>query len=50
MLFPTTVFAVFFGIVFGLHWALVTRPGPWKLTLLGASYFFYASGTGGSFS
>ncbi len=41
MLFPTTAFAVFFAIVFLLHWALITRTGPWKLFTLISSYFFY---------
>lgn len=41
MLFPTTAFAVFFLIVFLLHWALITRTGPWKVLILLASYFFY---------
>ncbi|MFO7534835.1 MAG: MBOAT family O-acyltransferase [Kiritimatiellia bacterium] len=41
MLFPTTAFAVFFALVFFLHWALISRSGPWKIFILIASYFFY---------
>ena len=42
MLFPTLAFAVFLLIVFCAHWALVRYPWPWKLFILGASWFFYA--------
>jgi D-alanyl-lipoteichoic acid acyltransferase DltB (MBOAT superfamily) len=41
MLFPTTVFALFFAIVFSLHWGLVRFPLVRKIVLLGASLFFY---------
>lgn len=41
MLFPTTVFALFFAIVFALHWSLVRFPLARKCVLLGASFFFY---------
>ncbi|MBP7275859.1 MAG: MBOAT family protein [Kiritimatiellae bacterium] len=41
MLFPTTIFAVFFLIVFHVHWALAGRPGARKIFLLAASLFFY---------
>lgn len=41
MLFPTTVFALFFAIVFILHWSLTPLPRIRKLMLLGASLFFY---------
>lgn len=41
MLFPTTVFAVFFFIVFQLHWGLVGFPRTRKYVLLAASLFFY---------
>jgi alginate O-acetyltransferase complex protein AlgI len=41
MLFPTVVFAVFFGIVYAGHWALHARPAAWKAFLLAASYLFY---------
>ena len=41
MLFPTTVFAVFFLIVFNLHWALAGFPRARKAFLLAASLFFY---------
>src|SRR5574344_1713552 len=42
MLFPTTAFAVFFAVVFGVYWALERFPLPRKVFLLGASVFFYA--------
>lgn len=41
MLFPTTIFAIFFATLFYLHWALVERPRLWKPLLLAASYLFY---------
>ena len=41
MLFPTLIFAVFFIIVFSLHWGLVGRPHIWKPFMLSASYVFY---------
>lgn len=41
MLFPTTDFAIFFLIAFALAWVLSPYPAPWKLGLLGLSYFFY---------
>ncbi len=41
MLFPTTAFAVFFLVVFVLHWTLVTRPAAWKWFVLASSWFFY---------
>lgn len=41
MLFPTTVFAIFFAIVFALHWALPERSLLRKVVLLAASVFFY---------
>jgi alginate O-acetyltransferase complex protein AlgI len=41
MLFPTIDFAIFFGVVFLGHWLLNHRPVPWKLFMIGASYFFY---------
>jgi alginate O-acetyltransferase complex protein AlgI len=41
MLFPTTVFAVFFFLVFNLHWALAGFPRARKGVLLAASLFFY---------
>jgi len=42
MLFPTSIFACFFAIVFALHWALPERGIARKLALLAASVFFYA--------
>ena len=41
MLFPTTVFALFFAVVFAAHWSLVRYPLARKVTLLAASLFFY---------
>ncbi len=41
MLFPTTVFAVFFLCVFTGSWLLWKRPTLWKLYLLACSYVFY---------
>ncbi len=41
MLFPTTVFALFFAVVFALHWGLAGYPRLRKLTLLCSSLFFY---------
>ncbi len=41
MLFPTTVFALFFAVVFFLHWGLVPFPRLRKCVLLAASLFFY---------
>lgn len=41
MLFPTTVFALFFALVFALHWGLVRFPLARKLVLLAASFIFY---------
>ena len=41
MLFPTTVFALFFAVVFSLHWGLVRFPLTRKIVLLCSSLFFY---------
>ena len=41
MLFPTTVFVVFFFLVFQAHWALAGFPRARKGFLLAASLFFY---------
>ena len=41
MLFPTTDFALFFAIVFALHWALSRYRTVWKWFILAASYVFY---------
>ena len=41
MLFPTIDFAIFFLAAFTLCWVLNPYPAPWKLTVLGLSYFFY---------
>ncbi len=42
MLFPTTDFAIFFAVVFTLHWVLNPHRTIWKWFILGASVFFYA--------
>jgi D-alanyl-lipoteichoic acid acyltransferase DltB (MBOAT superfamily) len=42
MLFPTTDFAIFFVVVFALHWALNPHRRAWKWFMLAASYAFYA--------
>ncbi|MBP1588782.1 MAG: MBOAT family protein [Kiritimatiellae bacterium] len=42
MLFPTITFAIFFAIVFALHWTLPERSLARKVVLLLASLFFYA--------
>lgn len=41
MIFPTVEFALFFLIVFSVNWALRRKTLPWKIFMLGASYFFY---------
>ncbi|HSJ50179.1 MAG TPA: MBOAT family O-acyltransferase [Actinomycetota bacterium] len=42
MLFPTTDFAIFFAVVFALHWVLNPHRRLWKWFMLAASYTFYA--------
>jgi D-alanyl-lipoteichoic acid acyltransferase DltB (MBOAT superfamily) len=42
MLFPTTDFAIFFAVVFALHWVLNPHRRAWKWFMLAASYAFYA--------
>ena len=42
MLFPTTDFAIFFCIVFLMHWLLKPSTTPWKVFMIIASYVFYA--------
>jgi D-alanyl-lipoteichoic acid acyltransferase DltB (MBOAT superfamily) len=42
MLFPTTDFAIFFAVVFAMHWALNPHRRTWKWFMLAASYTFYA--------
>lgn len=42
MLFPTTDFAIFFGIVFLGNWLLRPFATLWKLFILAASYVFYS--------
>ncbi len=43
MLFPTILFAVFFGLVYALQWAMASRPELRKRFLLVASYVFYGA-------
>ena len=43
VLFPTFTFAAFFAVVLPVSWMLRSRPVPWKLFVLGASYWFYAA-------
>ena len=43
MLFPTVEFGIFFPVVLGLSWALMSRPRLWKPFIVVASYLFYAS-------
>ena len=42
MLFPTIDFAIFFAVVYTVQWLLNPYPGPWKMFMIAASYFFYA--------
>ncbi len=42
MLFPTTDFAIFFGIVFLGNWLLRPYKTAWKIFILLASYVFYS--------
>ncbi|MGO9028821.1 MAG: MBOAT family O-acyltransferase [Acidimicrobiales bacterium] len=42
MLFPTIDFAIFFAVVYTVSWLLNPFPGPWKIFMVAASYFFYA--------
>ena len=42
MLFPTLAFGIFFLLVFCGHWLLVRYQLPWKIFILGVSWFFYA--------
>ena len=41
MLFPTFDFAIFFAIAFTVNWLLNPYAVPWKLSMIGLSYFFY---------
>jgi alginate O-acetyltransferase complex protein AlgI len=41
MLFPTFDFAIFFAIAYTVNWLLNPYAGPWKLAMIGLSYFFY---------
>ncbi|MGH9074604.1 MAG: MBOAT family O-acyltransferase, partial [Acidimicrobiales bacterium] len=42
MLFPTTDFAIFLGVVFMGGWLLAKSPWRWKCFMVVASYVFYA--------
>jgi alginate O-acetyltransferase complex protein AlgI len=41
MLFPTFDFAIFFLIAYAVNWLLNPYAVPWKLAMIGLSYFFY---------
>lgn len=41
MIFPTIEFAVFFLLIYLIHWATYRYATPWKWFLLAGSYFFY---------
>ncbi len=43
MLFPTVAFAVFFVIVFTVNWVLRPHHTAWRVAMLSASLYFYAS-------
>jgi alginate O-acetyltransferase complex protein AlgI len=43
MLFPSVQFGIFFPVVLGLSWLLMSRPVWWKPFVLVASYVFYAA-------
>ncbi len=43
MLFPTFTFALFFMVVLTVGWLMPGRRAWWKLFMLAASYYFYAS-------
>src|SRR5437764_187277 len=43
MIFPTLQFAIFFGLVLPLSWALMPHPRLWKPFMIAASYVFYGS-------
>jgi alginate O-acetyltransferase complex protein AlgI len=43
VIFPTIQFAIFFVVVLTASWLLKPYPRRWKLFMLTASYFFYAS-------
>ena len=43
MLFPTFIFFIFFLAVLILNWTLKKKPLLWRIFLLTASYFFYAT-------
>ena len=42
VLFPTTDFAIFFGIVFVVNWLVTPHTRAWKAFIVVASYVFYA--------
>jgi D-alanyl-lipoteichoic acid acyltransferase DltB (MBOAT superfamily) len=41
MLFPTVDFAIFFVVVLAISWALRPYALPWRIFIIGASFFFY---------
>jgi D-alanyl-lipoteichoic acid acyltransferase DltB (MBOAT superfamily) len=42
MLFPTVDFAIFFTVVLAISWLLRPYAVPWRIFIIGASFFFYA--------
>jgi D-alanyl-lipoteichoic acid acyltransferase DltB (MBOAT superfamily) len=43
LIFPTVQFAAFFAVVLPISWLLMPYRRAWKLFLIAASYYFYAS-------
>ena len=43
MLFPTIRFAIFFALVLPASWLLMPKPVRWRVFMIAASFFFYAS-------
>jgi len=43
LVFPSFEFAIFFPLVLGLSWVLMSRPRVWKPFILAASYVFYGA-------
>ena len=43
VLFPTIRFAIFFALVLPASWLLMPKPVRWRVFMIAASFFFYAS-------
>jgi D-alanyl-lipoteichoic acid acyltransferase DltB (MBOAT superfamily) len=43
VLFPTIRFAIFFALVLPTSWLLMPKPVRWRVFMIAASFFFYAS-------